>query len=602
MTDTKPEHREKGSSVRPLRMLLPFVAPYKGTVVLAIGALLISSAALLAMPMAVRNVIDHGFSVENAANVDRYFFVLLLFSLVIGFFGAARSYFVNWLGERVVADIRDQVFQHVIKMDAEFFEVTKTGEVLSRLTTDTTLIQSISGVGLSIVLRSSIQFVGSLFLLAYTNLKLMGILLLIFPFVVTPVILLGRWLRQLSRETQDRVADASGHASEVLNAVEVVQAFTAEVLESERFGKAIASSFRTAVKRTKVRALFSTVATTCVFGSLIFVLWVGAQGVLAGEITGGELGQFVLYSMFVAVSAGMLTEMWGEVQRAAGAMERLSVLLTLTPTIRAPADPAEFPEQSVGSICFESVSFSYPSRPDLLAVDEFSLDIAPGENIAFVGPSGAGKSTLFQLLLRFFNPTSGRILIDGVDITLAAPEDVRKRLGIVPQETIVFGANAAENIRFGRPDAADEQVMAAARAASAHEFIEQLENGYDTFLGEKGARLSGGQKQRIAIARAILKDPPILLLDEATSSLDAENERLVQAALEFLQKDRTTIVVAHRLATVLHADRIVVIDQGQILDVGRHAELIERNSMYSRMVRLQFGNAHNEEPQLKSAV
>ncbi len=583
-------------------MLLPFVAPYKGTVVLAIGALLISSAALLAMPMAVRNVIDHGFSVENAANVDRYFFVLLLFSLVIGFFGAARSYFVNWLGERVVADIRDQVFQHVIKMDAEFFEVTKTGEVLSRLTADTTLIQSISGVGLSIVLRSSIQFVGSLFLLAYTNLKLMGILLLIFPFVVTPVILLGRWLRQLSRETQDRVADASGHASEVLNAVEVVQAFTAEVLESERFGKAIASSFRTAVKRTKVRALFSTVATTCVFGSLIFVLWVGAQGVLAGEITGGELGQFVLYSMFVAVSAGMLTEMWGEVQRAAGAMERLSVLLTLTPTIRAPADPAEFPEQSVGSICFESVSFSYPSRPDLLAVDEFSLDIAPGENIAFVGPSGAGKSTLFQLLLRFFNPTSGRILIDGVDITLAAPEDVRKRLGIVPQETIVFGANAAENIRFGRPDAADEQVMAAARAASAHEFIEQLENGYDTFLGEKGARLSGGQKQRIAIARAILKDPPILLLDEATSSLDAENERLVQAALEFLQKDRTTIVVAHRLATVLHADRIVVIDQGQILDVGRHAELIERNSMYSRMVRLQFGNAHNEEPQLKSAV
>jgi ATP-binding cassette subfamily B protein len=351
-----------------------------------------------------------------------------------------------------------------------------------------------------------------------------------------------------------------------------------------------------------VRALFSTVATTCVFGSLIFVLWIGAQGVLAGEITGGELGQFVLYSMFVAVSAGMLTEMWGEVQRAAGAMERLSVLLTLTPTIRAPADPAEFPEQSVGSICFESVSFSYPSRPDLLAVDEFSLDIAPGENIAFVGPSGAGKSTLFQLLLRFFNPTSGRILIDGVDITLAAPEDVRKRLGIVPQETIVFGANAAENIRFGRPDAADEQVMAAARAASAHEFIEQLENGYDTFLGEKGARLSGGQKQRIAIARAILKDPPILLLDEATSSLDAENERLVQAALEFLQKDRTTIVVAHRLATVLHADRIVVIDQGQILDVGRHAELIERNSMYSRMVRLQFGNAHNEEPQLKSAV
>jgi len=589
MPDLTPESRVTGTALRPLKMLVPFITPYKGTLFLAIVALLVSSAALLAMPIAVRNVIDHDFSIEDAANVDRYFFLLLVFTLLIGFFGAARSYFVNWLGERVVADLRDKLFRHVVRMDPTFFEVTKIGEVLSRLTADTTLIQSISGVGLSIVLRSSIQFIGALVLLAYTNVKLMALLVVVLPLVIAPILLIGRWVRKLSSASQDRVADASGHAAEILNAIETVQAFTAEEIESQRFGKAIASSFRAAILRIQVRALLTTVATTGVFGALIYVLWIGANKVLLGEITGGELGQFVIYAIFVGSSGAALSEFWGELQRAAGAMERITELLAMVPAIRSPADPVLFPSQRRGSIRFDAVSFSYPSRPDVLAVDGFSLDVAPGEHIAFVGPSGAGKSTIFQLLIRFYNVDSGHILVDGTDIAKASLQDIRQRVGIVPQETVIFGASAAENIRFGRPDAADDEIIKAAQAAFAHEFIEKLPQGYDTFLGEKGARLSGGQKQRIAIARAVLKDPPILLLDEATSSLDAESERLVQDALHLLQQDRTTMVIAHRLSTVLEADRIVVIDEGRIQDSGRHEELIERSDLYARMVQLQFG-------------
>lgn len=573
-------------------MLIPFISPYKGTLLLALVALLVSSAALLAMPIAVRNVIDHGFSVEDAANVDRYFFVLLMFALVIGVFGAARAYFVGWLGERVVADIRDKVFRHVVRMDPTFFEVTRIGEVLSRLTADTTLIQSISGVGISILLRSTIQFIGALALLAYTNLQLMGILVIVLPVIIVPIVAIGHWVRKLSRDTQDRVADASGHAAEILNAVETVQVFTAEELESRRFGDAVTESFVTAVRRIRVRALFTTVAMSGVFGALIFVLWIGANEVLAGNISGGELGQFVLYAIFVGVSGGALSDFWGELQRAAGAMERLAELLEMEPAIQTPSNPIALPV-SQGAVSFNGVNFSYPSRPDTLAANDFTLNVAKGEHIALVGPSGAGKSTVFQLLLRFYNFESGQIKVDDVDITKADPREIRARIGIVPQQTIIFGATAAENIRFGRPGATDDEVIEAAKMASAHEFIEKLPEGYDTYLGEKGARLSGGQKQRIAIARAVLKDPPILLLDEATSSLDAQSERLVQEALKVLQKNRTTMVIAHRLSTVLEADRIVVMDLGRILAVGRHADLIEREPVYARMVDLQFGDKVN---------
>ena len=589
-------NRPKGSSLRPLRAIVPFLRPYLGTVLLALGSLLLASGSFLALPIAVRYVIDFGFSAADAVTIDRYFTFFLGVALLFGLFGAARTYFVNWLGERVVADLRNRVYGHVIRMDLTFFEVTKTGEVLSRLAADTTLIQAISGSGLSIILRSSIQFSGALVLLAVTNVRLMGYIVILLPAVLAPIIAVGRWVRRLSRDSQDRIAEASGLAGETLNAVQTVQAFTAEELSSRRFGEMIKLSFETAVSRIKALALFSTVATTGLFGALIVVLWIGARAVLGGEMTGGELGQFVLYAMFVAMSAASLSEVWGELQQAAGAMERLLELLNAEPAIKPPENPTALPDTRDGHIRFDKVSFSYPSRPDALAIKDFDLEILPGEKVAFVGPSGAGKSTAFQLLLRFYAPQAGRIIINGVDIARARPEDVRARVGIVPQETVIFGASARENIRFGRPGATDAEIEAAARAAAADEFIRQLPKGYDSFLGERGTRLSGGQKQRIAIARAILKDPPILLLDEATSSLDAESERLVQEALEYLEKGRTMIVIAHRLATVLKADRIVVMVEGKIIDVGRHEELICRNPLYARLAELQFGEAAGNRP------
>ncbi len=585
-----PADRPKARSLKPLRALWPYLRRYKRTLFLALVALLVASGAMLVLPIAFKGVIDQGMVVRDQATLDTYFVAFLAAAVIFGVFAALRFYLVTWLGERVVADLREDVYSRVVRMDPTFFEITRTGEVLSRLTTDTTLVQSIAGVNLSITLRSIIQLIGALGLLIATSPSLASMILLLIPLIIAPLILVGRKLRKLSRLAQDRIADTSGLAGETLNAIQTVQAFTLEKLNSERYGRAVEDSFQVAIKRTRVRALLTAIGTMMIFGAVTFVLWQGAHRVLAHTMTAGELSQFLIYAVYVGISAASLSEMWGEVQRAAGAMERLVELRNATPTIAAPANPQSFPTTTLGHIRFEHVSFRYPSRPDTQALYDFDLEIQPGEKVAFVGPSGAGKSTTFQLLLRFYDPASGRIVIDGVDIAQARPEHVRQRIGLVPQETVLFGATARENIRYGRPGASDAEIEAAAKAAGADSFIRQLPEGYDTFLGERGTRLSGGQRQRIAIARALLKDPPILLLDEATSSLDAESERYVQEALEHLMQDRTTIIIAHRLATILKADRIVVLDHGRIIDIGTHAELLESNELYARLAALQFAD------------
>jgi ATP-binding cassette subfamily B protein len=589
VSTTSPSDRPKGASLKPLRALLPFLAPYRARMLLALLALAVAAAAMLALPQALKNVIDKGFSADNAAAIDRYFLWLLVAAAVFAAFASLRMYLVNWIGERVVADLRSAVYARVIRMDPAFFEVTKTGEVLSRLTTDTTLIQSLSGIGLSILLRSSVSFMGSLVLLLLTSFKLALIIFALIPTVLLPMMLFGRRVRRLSRDSQDRVADTSGLAGETLNAIQTVQAFTLEELHGRRYDDMVEKSFDTAVQRTRVRAWLIAAAIMTTFSAVTLVLWLGARAVLHGEMTGGDLAKFLSYAIFMGTSVAALSEMWGELQRASGAMERTVELLHSRPSIRIPDHPVALNPAQKGQIGFEHLSFSYPSRPGIRALNDFHLDIAPGETVAFVGPSGAGKSTVFSLLLRFYDPAGGRILIDGVDIAQADPQEVRARIGLVPQETMIFGASARENIRYGRPNASDADIEAAARAAAADEFIRKLPDGYDTFLGERGARLSGGQKQRIAIARAMLKNPPILLLDEATSSLDSESERLVQDALEKLMRDRTTLVIAHRLATAINSDRIVVVDRGRIVGVGRHEQLLRENALYARLAELQFG-------------
>jgi len=590
MSDKPSSDRPPAKSLKPLRTLWPFITPYYRTLIAALIALLVASAAMLAMPVALRYLIDNGFIAQDLETVNRYFGWFLAATVVFSLFASVRYYLVTWLGERVVADIRNAVYARVIRMDPAFFEVTRTGEVLSRLTADTTLVQSISGSGLSIALRSTLSLIGGLIMLILTSPQMASYTLVGIVVVVLPVIIVGRFIRKLSRQSQDRVADTSGLAGETLNAMQTVQSFTLEELQISRFGEAVKSSFLTAVRRIRMNAVLIGLAFILVFCMLTLFLWAGSRAVVAGVMTGGQLGQFLMYAFFVGSSATALSSLWGEIQRAAGAMERLTELLQAEPGIRAPAIPEQLPERVEGQIKFDRVGFSYPSRPETLAMNDFSLEIAPGDTLAIVGPSGAGKSTSFQLLLRFYDLLSGIIRVDGIDISCLEPRELRRQIGLVPQETVLFGESAMENIRYGRPDASDEEVRQAATMAAADEFIENLPDGYATFLGERGTRLSGGQRQRIAIARAILKDPPILLLDEATSSLDAESERLVQAALETLMKNRTTLVIAHRLATVKKVDRIVVMNHGRIEAVGTHSELTHSNELYARLAELQFGD------------
>jgi len=590
MSEQSSSERPRAKSLKPLRTLWPFITPYFRTLVAALAALLIAAAAMLTMPVALRYLIDNGFIAQDLGTVNRYFGWFLVASVVFSLFASLRYYLVTWLGERVVADMRNAVYARIIHMDPAFFEVTRTGEVLSRLTTDTTLVQSISGVGLSVALRSLLGLIGGLIMLVLTSPQMAAYTLVGIGMVVLPVVVVGRYIRKLSRQSQDRVADTSGLAGETLNAMQTVQSFTLEDLQVSRYAEAVKHSFLTAVRRIRMNAILIGLAFVLVFCMLTLFLWAGSQAVVAGSMTGGQLGQFLMYSFFVGSSATALSNLWGEIQRAAGAMERLSELLQAEPAIKAPADPDSLPRKINGRIRFDHVGFSYPSRPDTTALDDFCLDIEPGDTVAVVGPSGAGKSTSFQLLLRFYDVLQGAILVDGMDISRLDPRDLRHQIGLVPQETVLFGESAFENIRYGRPEASDEEVRQAALMAEADEFIRKLPEGYDTFLGERGTRLSGGQRQRIAIARAILKDPPILLLDEATSSLDAENERLVQAALEELMKNRTTLVIAHRLATVKKVDRIVVMNHGKIEAVGTHNELILNNELYARLAQLQFGD------------
>ena len=579
------------AKIKILSRLLVFFKPYKFMNLLAFIVLVIAAASALVLPLAIRQIVDQGFFVNQQAKIDRYFLLILAIVIVMSVFSAARYYLVMWLGERIVADIRITLYRHVLNMDPLFYETTPTGEVLSRLTTDTTLVQSVVGAGLSVTLRSTLLLLGSLFMLAITSAQLTGLILVIVPLVLVPIIFFGRRVRRLSRINQDCIAESSALAGETLNAIQLVQAYGLESFSTDRFNDSVAMAFSTARQRLKARALLAAFTIFIVFAAIMAIIWLGTRFVMAGQLTVGELSQFLIYAIMVATNTASLSEVWGDMQRAAGALERILQLLKRQSGLRLAEQPLSISPSTVEHIQFDKVSFHYPSRPGQHALENFSLTLAPGESVALVGPSGAGKSTVLQLLLRFYDPQQGTIRLGGIDITRADIGQLRSAIGIVPQDTIIFAANVIENIRLGRLDATDAEIMQAAKAAAADEFIQRLPDGYNTFLGERGIRLSGGQRQRIAIARAILKNPPVLLLDEATSALDAESEKLVQEAMEQLMKNRTTLVIAHRLATVLKADRIVVMDHGRIVAIGKHQELLKQDGIYARLAALQFGEA-----------
>ncbi len=581
------------AKLAPLAELVPFVKPHRKLVLLALLALLVAAVASLVLPIAARQVIDHGFHGGASAQVGRYFLGLLAVVTVMGLASASRYYLVTWIGERVVADVRRKVFGHVLGLSPEFFERTRTGELLSRLSADTTLVQIVVGSSASFTLRSIVMAIGAAVMMGVTSPKLMALAFLSVPLVVVAITLMGKRVRGLSRAAQDRIAETAALASEVLNAMPTVQAYTHEPVDRQRYDEATESAFASGIRRTRVRAGMTAAVFILVGASVVGVLWIGASDVLAGRMSAGQLSQFVLYAVILASSVGALSELWGEVQRAAGATERLMEILATRPTIAAPAFPQRLVEPVQGRLEFSDVTFTYPTRPDHTALLHFDLAVAPGEAVALVGPSGAGKSTVFQLLLRFFDPGAGRILLDGIDIASLDPSELRAQIAVVSQEPVIFAGTITDNIRYGRTSATDAQVRSAALAAAAEEFVLRLPSGYDTLVGERGVTLSGGQRQRLAIARAMLRDAPVLLLDEATSALDAENERLVQSGLANLiagrgGRGRTTLVIAHRLGTIQRIKRIVVLDQGRIVAQGTHEQLIRADGLYARLAALQF--------------
>lgn len=569
-----------------LRALWPFVRKHTGLFAAWMAALAVASAATLSLPVAFRQMIDHGFT--DGANINRAFLFLFVVAVVLALASAARFYFVSLLGEKVVSDLRQQLYSHLIGLDAEFHDRSRSGELVSRLSADSELLRNVVATSMSVALRSSVTVIGSLVMLFVTSPRLASFALIGIPLAVLPIVLGARRLEKASRASQDRVADANSLANETLGAVRTVQAHAREPYERERFGSAIATAVDTARRRIRAQAWVTAGAITLIFGAIVLVLWMGAHDVIAGNMTAGTLGQFVLYALIGGGSVGALAEVWNELQRASGGMGRIAELLQESPRITAPATPRHLVQPVRGEIRFEQVSFRYPSRPDLPALDGFDLSVRPGETVALVGPSGAGKSTVLSMLLRFHDVQAGTIRLDGVDVRELDPTELREQIALVPQHPTLFAASAADNIRYGRLEATDAEVLAAAEAAEADDFIRELPEGFDSQLGERGARLSGGQQQRIAIARALLKDAPVLLLDEATSALDAQSERAVQHALERLMEGRTTLVVAHRLATVLKADRIVVMDRGRIVAQGTHAELLAQDGLYAELARLQF--------------
>ncbi len=577
--------------VEPLKQLLPYVLRYRGRVIAAFIALVVAALTTLIVPVAVRRMVDHGFSAEGVELIDNYFLVMVAVAALLAVASAMRYYLVTTLGERIVADLRAQVFGHLTALSPAFFDRSQSGELLSRLTADTTQIKSAVGASVSIALRNLVLFVGAAIMMVVTSPKLSAFVLGAIPLIVLPLVGFGRAVRRRSRMAQDTLADASAFASEQIGAVRTLQAYTNERSIVARFTDAVERAYHAAQDSTLARALLTAIAIFLVFASVVVVLWVGAQDVLAGRMSAGRLSQFVLYAVFAAGGLGELSQVWGEISAASGAAERLFEIVQAEPAIKAPARPVAMPTQSRGEVAFDNVHFAYPTRPETSALHGVTFQVRAGEKVAIVGPSGAGKSTIFHLILRFYDPTSGTVSIDGVRADAVDPRELRRRIALVPQDTAIFSISVRENIRFGRPEATDAEVARAAEAAAAADFIRALPRGYDTQVGERGVTLSGGQRQRIAIARAILRGAPLLLLDEATSSLDAENETLVQKALARLMQERTTLVIAHRLATVLRCDRILVLDQGRIVEEGTHESLVMRGGLYARLARLQFEGA-----------